>query len=170
VTPRLALIAAVAANGIIGRDNDMPWRLPTDLRHFKQVTMGKPVIMGRRTFESIGRALPGRLNIVVTRNTDYTDEAVKVAYSLDEAEMIAEAHARVHGADEVFVIGGSQLYGEAIGRADKLYITEVHARPEGDTHFPAIEPTLWREVSRDGPHRTEADSAAVSFVIYERTE
>ncbi len=166
--PRLCLIAAVAENGVIGRDNDMPWRLPSDLKHFKAVTMGKPVIMGRRTYNSIGRPLPGRDNIVVTRSAEFDPAQVHTAYSLDEAEMLAEGFARARGVDEVFVIGGGQLYAETIGRAQRLYITEIALRPEGDTVFPAIDPAVWRESSREGPVQGEGDTAAMTFVVYER--
>lgn len=168
--PRLVLVAAVAENGVIGRDNALPWHVPTDLRHFKAMTLGKPVIMGRRTFESIGRPLPDRLNIVVTRQRELSFPETRTAYSLDEAEMLAEGHARRHGIEEICIVGGSQLYREAIGRAHRLYITEVHATPEGDTHFPEIDPGQWREASREGPVQGEQDSAAVSFVTYERIE
>lgn len=166
--PRLCIIAAVAGNGVIGRDNDLPWRLPSDLKHFKAVTMGRPVIMGRRTYDSIGRPLPGRDNIVVTRSATFDPAQVHAAYSLDEAEMLAEGFARARGVDEIFVIGGGQLYAETIGRAHRLYITEVAEQPEGDTRFPAIDPAIWREVSRQGPIRGATDSAAMTFVVYER--
>lgn len=166
--PRLCLIAAVAENGVIGRDNDMPWRLPSDLKHFKAVTMGRPVVMGRRTFESIGRPLPGRDTIVVTRSAEFDPGTVHTAYSLDEAVGLAEGFARARGVDEVFIVGGGQIYAETIGRADRLHITEVAARPEGDAVFPPIDPTAWREVSREGPVRGEGDTAAMSFVVYER--
>jgi dihydrofolate reductase len=168
MTIRLSMIAAVAENGVIGRDNGLPWRLPSDLRHFKAVTMGKPIVMGRKTFESIGRALPGRDNIVVTRRTDMVADDVHVAYSLDEALGLAEGFARARGVDEVFIIGGAEIYAEAIGRADRLYITEVAARPEGDATFPAIDPAMWREVSRHGPVQGEKDTASMSVVGYER--
>lgn len=166
--PRLVLVAAVAENGVIGRGNALPWHLPSDLKHFKALTLGKPIIMGRRTFESIGRPLPDRLNIVVTRQSALRSPEVRTAYSLDEAEMLAEAYARRHGLDEICIIGGSQLYAAAIDRADRLHITEVHAAPEGDTYFPPIDPARWREVGRQRPLRTESDSAAVSFVTYDR--
>lgn len=168
MAPRLVLIAAVAENGIIGRDNDMPWRLPTDLQHFKALTIGKAVIMGRRTFEAIGRPLPDRLNIVVTRQADLGFAGLRTAYSLDEAEMLAETHARNHGSDEICIIGGGQIYAATIDRADLLEITEVHARPEGDARFPPIDPALWREVARRGPVQGDKDAAAMSFVTYER--
>ena len=164
----VALISAVARNGVIGADNAMPWRLRTDLQRFKQLTFGKPVVMGRRTFESLGKPLAGRLNIVVTRQSGYAPEGVTVAPGLEAALAIAAAEAGPSG--EVMVIGGGQLYAEAIGRADRLYITHVDAAPEGDTHFPTIDPAVWSAVSRQAVPAGEKDSAATEFVVYERTE
>ncbi len=166
--PRLVLVAAVAENGVIGRDNALPWRLPSDLKHFKALTVGRPIIMGRRTFESIGRPLPERLNIVVTRQPDLGFADCKTAYSLNEAEMLAEAYARRHQGADICIIGGAQLYAAAIDRADRLEITEVHAAPEGDARFPPIDPAEWREVSRSGPEQGEKDDVAMTFVTYER--
>lgn len=139
----LSIIAAIARNGVIGRGNALPWHLPADLRHFKTVTMGRPVIMGRRTHESIGRPLPGRLNIVVSRNPDFRAEGCTVVASLADALQAAS------GAAEVFVVGGAQLYAEALPRADRLYLTRVEAEVEGDTWFPAFDAGAWRTVSSD---------------------
>lgn len=168
MTIRLSIIVAMAENRVIGRDNGLPWRLPTDLRHFKAVTMGKPVVMGRKTFDSIGRPLPGRDNIVVTRGTGIASDQVHVAYSLGEAVGLAEDFARDRGLDEIFIIGGAQIYEEAIGRAERLYVTEVAGTPDGDAHFPVIDPKAWRQVSREGPVQGEKDSAPMTFVVYER--
>ncbi len=168
MTIHLSLVAAVARNGIIGHEGGMPWHLPTDLKHFKAVTLGKPIVMGRRTFEAIGRALPGRDNIVVTRNSDFEGEGVHVAYSLDEAVSMAEHCARHHGVDEICIIGGGQIYEEVMAHAHRLYVTEVDDEPEGDARFPDIDPSIWREIDRVGPVRGEKDSAAVTFVRYER--
>jgi dihydrofolate reductase len=168
MTPSLVLVAAVAENGVIGRDNALPWRLPSDLKHFKALTVGKPVIMGRRTFEAIGRPLPDRLNIVVTRQPDLGFADCNTAYSLEEAEMIAEAYARTHGVSDICIIGGGQLYAATIDRADRLEITEVHAAPDGDARFPPIDSAEWREVRRSGPEQREKDDVAMSFVTYER--
>jgi dihydrofolate reductase len=168
MTVHIAIIVAIAENGVIGRDNELPWRLPSDLKHFKATTMGKPIIMGRKTFESIGRALPGRDNIVVTRGSDIASDEVHVAYSLDEAVGLAIGFARDRGTDEVFIIGGGQIYAEAIGQAGRLYVTEVAARPEGNAVFPPIDPAVWREVSREGPVQGEKDSAPMSYVTYQR--
>lgn len=168
MTVRIVLVAAVAENGVIGRDNDMPWRLPSDLRHFRAVTMGKPVIMGRKTFESIGRALPGRDNLVVTRNTGFLAPGAELCHSLDAAITKAESLARDRGVAEICVIGGGTLYAAAIDRAARLHITEVKAAPEGAVRFPEIDLSEWREVAREGPIRHEGDSATISFVVYER--
>jgi dihydrofolate reductase len=162
----VALIAAVARNGVIGADNAMPWRLRTDLQRFKQLTLGKPVVMGRRTFESLGKPLAGRLNIVVTRQTGLAPDGVTVASSLAAALALAAREAGPSG--EVMVIGGGQLYAEAIGVADRLYITHVDAAPDGDTHFPQIDPLIWVPVSRETVAAGEKDSAATEFVVYER--
>lgn len=163
MSPRLALIAAVARNGVIGRDGDLPWRIPADLQFFKTATMGKPMIMGRRTFESIGKALPGRTNIVVTRSGDFTADDVEVAADFDQALAIAARQ----DAGEVMVIGGGEIYAAAMARADRLYLTEVHLDAEGDVHFPQFDLAQWREVSRDD-HAAEGDTPAFSFVTLER--
>jgi dihydrofolate reductase len=130
----LALIAARARNGVIGLDNRMPWHLPEDLAYFKRVTLGKPVVMGRKTFESIGRPLPGRLNIVVTRNPDWQAAGVQVAHSLDAALALAAAAAP----EEIMLIGGAELYRQALPQADVLYLTEIDAEFAGDAFFPEV--------------------------------
>ena len=129
---RTALIVARADNGVIGVDNQLPWHLPCDLKYFKQVTMGKPVVMGRKTFESIGRPLPGRTNVVITRNADWSASGTRVVGSLADALKLATAQADLDGADEVMVIGGATLYREAIDQVDRMYVTQVHASPCGD--------------------------------------
>lgn len=153
---RISLIAAVARNGVIGRDGGMPWHLPDELRHFKDTTMGHTLVMGRRTFDSIGRALPGRRTVVVTRDPSWRHAGVEAAHSF------AEAIALAGPADEVFVAGGAQVYAEAMPFAHRLVITEVDAEPEGDTWFPAWARDEWREVSRE-PHE------GWSRVVYERS-
>lgn len=146
----IALIAAVARNGVIGRDNQMPWRLPGELQYFKQVTLGKPVVMGRKTFLSIGRPLPGRSNIVITRDHDFRADGVTVAHDLDEALSLADAIAVRDGVSEIMVIGGGDIYRQALPRAAVLYLTEVLADIEGDAWFPEVEWSLWhREQQRD---------------------
>lgn len=164
----IVFLVAMGENGVIGRDGDMPWRLSTDLRRFKALTLGKPVIMGRRTFASIGRPLPGREIIVVTRQPDFAVEGVTVAAGPAEAVAAARRIAAGTGATEIVVAGGGEIYRALIGQASRLVVTEVHARPEGDVHFPAIDPMAWREVGREGPVQGERDSAAMSFVTYER--
>lgn len=167
---RLAIIVAVAENGVIGRGNDLPWRLPGDLKYFKRVTMGKPIIMGRRTWESIGRPLPGRRNIVITRNTAFQAEGADVVPSLEEAVALAERVAAAEGADEAVVIGGAEIYKVALPRADRLYITEVHGSVDGDALLPEIDWGQWRETSRERHAGTPPGSELdYSFVRYERT-
>jgi len=158
--PRLCLVAALASNGVIGVDGRLPWRLPEDLRHFKALTMGQPVIMGRRTWESIGRALPGRLNIVVTRQPGFVAAGAQVAASL------AASIALCRDAAIACVIGGAELYAAALPIADALEFTEIDAAFEGDTTFPAFERSAWREVRRER-HRS-ADGLRFDFVRYER--
>ncbi len=162
----LALVAAVAGNGVIGNGGNLPWRLPSDLKRFKQVTMGRPVIMGRKTWESIGRPLPGRLNIVVTRSPAFAPEGALRAGSLSEAlEIAAKEHP---GPGEVFVIGGGEIYAQAMPMAQRLYITHVDAAPEGDTHLPVIRGDEWRMVSSETIERGPSDSAEMRFAVYER--
>lgn len=158
----------MADNGVIGVEDRMPWRLSSDLKRFKSITMGKPVIMGRKTFESIGKPLPGRANIVISGNRDFSPEGVVVVPSFEAALNEAEIGARVAGETEIMVIGGGAVYREAIGRADRLYITHVELAPEGDTHFPDIDPSIWRAGEAERLPRGPKDSAATTFVIYER--
>ena len=143
---RLTLVAAVADNGVIGDRGDIPWRIPADFAHFKALTLGHVLVMGRATYESIGRPLPGRTTIVLTRDTGWTADGVLVARDLDEAlERAAQVSA------EVFVAGGAAVYAEALGRADAQVLTEVHLEPDGDTRYPAFDRSQWREVRRE-PH------------------
>lgn len=153
----LSLIVAVAENGVIGRDNALPWHISEDLRYFKQVTSGKTVIMGRKTFQSIGRPLPNRTNIVVSRDPGFAAPGVQVARSLDEALAAA-------GQGEAVVIGGSSLFAEALGRADRFYLTEIHRAYEGDVHFPSWNRNAWRETAR----RDVAGDPDITFVTFER--
>ncbi|QBF82270.1 type 3 dihydrofolate reductase [Shewanella maritima] len=135
---RIAMIAAMANNRVIGKDNQMPWHLPEDLRHFKAMTMSKPVVMGRKTFESIGRPLPGRHNIVITRQQDYQAEGITVVSSVDEAFALTQ------DVDEVVIIGGGQLYAELLPRAEVLYLTQINLEVEGDTYFPDWDDGSWQ--------------------------
>jgi len=162
ISPRINLIVARARNGVIGRDGALPWRLPEDLAFFKRTTMGHPIVMGRRTWESIGRPLPGRRNIVVSRRADYTAAGAEVAPSLDEALRLCA------GSAELFVIGGAQLYAEALARADRLIVTEIDADFDGDTRWPAPDPAQWREDAREHLPPAGERPFGLDFVIYQR--
>lgn len=165
----IAIHVAIAENGVIGRDGGLPWRLSTDLKRFKADTMGKPVIMGRKTYEGIGKPLPGRLNVVVTRDRGWRAEGVEVAHSLDDAIRLAEVRARcMAGVDEACIIGGGQIYGQALPLADRLHVTHVLAAVEGDAHFPPIDPAVWRLVRSQDVPSGEKDSHATRHSIYER--
>ena len=157
-----SLIVARARNGAIGKDNAMPWHLPADLAHFKRTTLGHPVIMGRRTWESLGRALPGRRNIVVSRTPGYQAPGAQVVASL------AEAWAAAAGAEEAFVIGGAQLYAQALAEADRIYLTDVAGEVEADTHFPALPPGEWRESVLGTQDADERHRFALRFLLLER--
>lgn len=163
------LIVAMSRNRVIGRNNKLPWYLPEDLRYFKEVTMHKPIIMGRRTFESIGRPLPGRLNIVVTSDSGWAcpTGAARVG-SLDEAFRRAQAQAELDGVDEMVVIGGGQLYAEALPMMDRLYVTQVHADIEGDVYFPEVDWDDWEEVASQEHAASEQNPYPYSFVVYDR--
>ncbi len=145
----VAMIVAAARNRVIGHQNRMPWYLPEELKHFKRTTQGKPLVMGRATFESIGRPLPGRTNIVVTRNPDFSHPGIKTASSLAAALKLADSQALVDGAQEIMVMGGAQIYQQALPLATRLYLTTVEAEPEGDAWFPELQEKEWLEVSRD---------------------
>ena len=144
---KLALIAAMARNRVIGRDNAMPWHLPEDLRYFKATTLGKPIVMGRKTFDSLGRPLPGRTNIVLSRHPDLTLEGAQVFASIDAALDAARQQAQADGVDEVMVIGGDNLYRQTLERADRIYLTRIESEPEGDAWFPAFDEQAWAVVS-----------------------
>ena len=162
---KVTLVVAVAENGVIGRDGGMPWRLSTDMRRFKATTMGKPLVMGRKTWESFPkRPLPGRHNIIVTRDRAYRAEGADLAASLDEALSLA----RAGGAAEACVIGGGEIYAVALPLADRLDVTHVLAEIEGDTRFPAIDAAAWRAVSSEDFPPGEKDSHATRHVVYER--
>lgn len=167
--PVVTLVVAVAENGIIGNGDALPWHISGDLKRFRAITWGKPILMGRRTFESIGRPLPGRTTIIITRDTAFTaPEGVLIATSLDEAlEMAGQEAARL-GVDEVAVVGGAQIYAQAFPLASRLRLTRVHASPEGDVHFPDFDPEQWQEIGREGPVQGEKDEYAFSFIDYER--
>jgi len=166
--PPLLIVAAVARNGVIGANNRLLWRLSSDLKRFKALTMGKPLLMGRKTFESIGRALPGRETIVVTRDAAFVRVGALVAHSLEAALALAAERAAAMGADEIIVAGGGEIYAQSLGRADRLAITEVALEPEGDARFPPIDPGEWREVRREPGERGPRDETDFVFVDYVR--
>jgi dihydrofolate reductase len=166
--PRIALVAAVARNSVIGAAGGMPWRLSTDAQRFKRLTMGKPVVMGRKTYESIGKALPGRANIVVTRHPGVPADGVVFAPDLDAALAIAATRAEMARVGEIMVIGGGEIYAALIDRAERLYITHVEAMPHGDVYFPRIDPSMWTGASSERIGIGEKDTAATTFVIYDR--
>jgi len=163
----IALIAAVARNGAIGRGNELPWRISGDLQFFKRTTMGKPVVMGRKTYESIGRPLPGRANIVITRNSNWTAEGVEVVDSLEAALDLARERALAVGATELMVIGGAQIYRQALPLAARLYVTEVDAEVEGDAFFPQIDDS-WVEVVRECYPASDKNEYNYALVQYDR--
>ncbi|MBO3277516.1 dihydrofolate reductase [Pseudomonas schmalbachii] len=162
----LAMIAALAENRVIGIDNRMPWHLPADLKHFKAMTLGKPIIMGRKTWDSLGRPLPGRLNLVVSRQPGLALEGAEVFTSLQAAMQRADAWAREKGVDELMLIGGAQLYAEAQPIAQRLYLTRVALKPEGDAWFPELD-AGWQLASSDA-HTATADTPAHTFEVWER--
>ncbi|MEZ5786077.1 MAG: dihydrofolate reductase [Xanthobacteraceae bacterium] len=165
----LVLVVAVADNGVIGRDGALPWRLKSDLQHFRAVTMGHPLLMGRKTFESIGRPLPGRTSIVITRDRSFAAPGIVVAARLDAGLEAARGDALRRGVDAIMVIGGADIYAQTMPRASRLEITRVHASPQGDTHFPAIDPVVWHEVERrEGGGVGPGDEAPLTFLRYER--
>jgi dihydrofolate reductase len=161
-------IAALARNRVIGQGNGLPWRLPGDLKFFKATTLGKPVVMGRKTFQSIGRPLPGRPNIVVTRDPGFAAEGVHVVRDIDTALDLAATLARETGAEEVMVIGGAEIYAQALPRLDRLYLTEIDAEIDGDAYFPEIEPRAWREADRSNPVLDEASGLSYCFITLHR--
>ncbi len=164
----VAMIAAVGQNGVIGSDGAIPWRLPTDFAHFKRTTLGKPLIMGRKTFESIGKPLPGRTNIVVTHQRDYQPDGVTVFHSLAEALDNAQAIAAAGGADEVMIGGGGEIYREAMPHAQRLYVTHVALSPDGDARFPPIDAKQWEVEAEPEVLRTDRDSADFTVKVYRR--
>ena len=167
---RLAAIVAAAENGVIGRNNALPWHLPGDLQYFKRVTMGKPIIMGRKTFESIGKPLPGRSNIVISRNAQFQADGVRAVNSLAAALRVAEDIALIDGVDEVVVIGGAEIYRESLPQTSRLYLTQVHASVEGDAYMPEVQWSDWRETAREHFSAQGANPYDYSFVVFERRE
>ncbi|NEU97833.1 dihydrofolate reductase [Bradyrhizobium uaiense] len=166
----IVLVVAVAENGVIGKDNAIPWRLKSDLRRLKAITLNKPVVMGRKTFESLPRPLPGRTNIVVTRDVNYRARGAVVTNSFETAHAIALGDALRRFATEIAIIGGAEIYAQWMGIADRLEITEVHARPDGDTRFDKIDTKAWEEVARVRNPAGPDDSVDFSYVTYRRRD
>jgi dihydrofolate reductase len=165
---KIVLLAAVADNGVIGRDNGLPFRQSSDLKRFKALTMGKPVLMGRKTYTSIGKPLPGRTNIVVSRDIAFAPDGVQIARDLSSAMAMAREDAARRGADEIVLIGGTDIFAQTMPLADRLEITHVHARPAGDTYFPPIDATQWRAIARSEHPAGPQDEAGFSYVTYAR--
>lgn len=165
---RVIMVAAVARNGVIGNDQTIPWRIPSDFAFFKRTTMGKPMVMGRKQFETFAEPLAGRPHIVVTRQHDYQPEGVLVRHSLPEALAAARRLAEASELNEIMVIGGGDIYAQAMPLADRLYISHVDLAPEGDVHFPAIDPGVWRVAGEPEAPRSDKDGAAYAIRVYER--
>lgn len=165
---KLSLIVALAKNRVIGRNNKLPWYLPNDLKYFKRVTMGKPVIMGRKTYESIGKPLPGRTNILISRQSDYQPDHVKVVNSLEAAKELAESVCLLEGQEEAMIMGGAEIYSLALDLCERMYLTEVHADVSGDAYFPEFDKSEWQEVAREDFQAQEPNPYDYSFVTYER--
>jgi dihydrofolate reductase len=158
----ITLIVAVADNGVIGRENGLPWHLPEDLKRFKRLTLGKPVVMGRKTYDSIGRPLPGRHNIVVTRDAQYRPAGVTVVHGIDDAERAAA------GTDEIMVIGGAELFRLFLPRAGRVHLTRVHGEVSGDVFWPALDESRWQVVHREELAADERHAYAMTFEIWEQ--
>lgn len=165
---RIAMIAGVAENGVIGSDQTIPWRVPSDMAFFKKTTMGKPIVMGRKQFETVGRPLPGRSNIVITRQRGYQPEGVLVFHGVDTALEQAAKIATTDGVDEIMIIGGGELYAQLMERADRLYITHIDLSPPGDVLFPAIAPQQWTVVDLPEVTPSPKDEATYRVKVYER--
>jgi len=164
----ISLVVAVADNGVIGRGGMLPWRISSDLKTFRRLTMGKPMIMGRRTFESLGKPLDGRDNIIVTRNTGYRPEGTIVARDFDAALAVAHKCAHTRGADEIAVIGGTTVFEAALPIATRIYKTEVHGAPPGDAYFPPVDWADWIEASREPLARGPKDDFTATLVVLDR--
>jgi dihydrofolate reductase len=165
---KIVLVAAIGDNSVIGREGQLPWRLKSDLQHFRKITMNRPIIMGRKTHESIGRLLPGRTNIVLTRDLSLVARGAVLATSLDAALGYARADAAKRGVDEIIVIGGGDIFAATMGMADRLEITHVHATPEGDALFPPIDPEVWQEIWHEDHYAGPDDDASFTLATYAR--
>ena len=164
----VTFVVAVAENGVIGRDGKLPWRMPTDLKRFRKVTMGKPVVMGRKTYESVGKPLDGRDNIVVTRQKDFAAPGIHVAASVEDALALARELGNARNADEIAVIGGAEIFRAALPFADRIYLTIVKARPEGDTVLEPFDPAQWRETLREALPQSANDQFPADFIVLDR--
>ena len=165
---KYAIVVAKSSNAVIGIDNGLPWHLPEDLKQFKAVTLGHPMIMGRRTYDSIGRPLPGRTTIVVTRNREWVADNVLVAQSIVEAKQLAEREAKIMGVDTVMVVGGANIYEQVLPRADLLYVTEVHIQVDGDAYFPDVDLSVWEQQSRVDAESQHEPFVGFSFITYHK--
>ncbi len=159
---KISIIVAMDRNNIIGMDNDLPWRLSSDLKRFKEITMGKPIIMGRKTHESIGRPLPGRENIIITHDRSYSAEGCTVIHDIDDIVIFCK------GQDEVMIMGGAEIYRQILSKADKLYLTEVYAEVKGNIEFPELDRSQWQEISREDHFADEKNEHDYSFVVLEK--
>lgn len=168
LTMKISLIVAVSRNGVIGFENKLPWHLPDDLKYFKSVTMAKPIIMGRKTYESIGRPLPGRTNIVLTRNLEWHASGVKTASTIEQAIILAKQSCETSALNEIMIIGGEQIYRMTLHLAERLYLTEVDTDVDGDAFFPKIDYEIWEEKSVQLPKVT--DKYSYKFVVLDRKE
>ena len=164
---KIVFIVAAARNGVIGAAGALPWRLPSELRRFRDTTWGRPMIMGRKTFDSIGKALPGRETIIVTRDHSFHVEGAHVVHSLDAALELGKARATAMGVDEIMIVGGAEIYAALISRADRIVLTEVDLTPDGDAVFPQLDGS-WKEVSRETPERGPKDDAGYTVKVLER--
>lgn len=163
----ISIIVAYASNYVIGKDGKLPWHIPADLKYFKELTYGSPIIMGRKTFDSIGRPLPGRHNIIITRNSEYQNDDCAVVFDFQAALKEANDYAKKNGKSEIFIIGGAEVYRQAIDFADKAYITEVHADFDGDAVFNMLDLSNWQEIARDY-HANETSDLPYSYVVLRR--
>lgn len=168
VRMKLALIAAFSQNLVVGIDNKLPWHLPEDLKYFKRTTSGKAIIMGRKTYESIGRPLPNRTNIVVSRNADFKAPGVVTVTSLEDAIKHAESVNLINGIDEIMVIGGAAIYQATLPMADRLYLTHVHAQVKGDAYFPEVDLSQWQQIKCEDFNGDESNPYDYSFAVYDK--
>jgi len=166
--PVIALVVAMGENGAIGKGGDLPWRLSSDMRYFRKITMGKPIIMGRLTFASLPRVLDGRLNIVLTRNAAFEVPGAVMAYNLEEALDVARVEAKRNGVNEIMVIGGADVFRAVLPQAGRIYLTEVEAAPNADTWFPELDRSNWHEVSREAHPAGPKDDHAFSLIVLDR--